>query len=297
MLFLAVSLLVVGLVQADQLKKRGQCLLDVYVEKIDPSPVNGNSVQVFAGHLSDVSAEAISALILDPLVQQKVEDTIGPHRRLRLNADCLMWPGWNMVEMTTSAKTALIDLDPQTIQKLNKPKCFDIELEYPQDPLSWTFELTIFPHTDSNSLVLKLHQVLEFSIFPKGESKVPQIIPSKFGLVHSLNFFDKFACLLEVNGNASWPISDVPPGKLLFMAAKSPITPESEWKLLDLDYRSEHISPRKEDMPVPEEVDSSPYDVTRIYARNTYNTFHKFAPFVENSLYRHVGFTFTKRKR
>lgn len=268
----------------------GKCFFEVSVYLTEPPWTADNTFSLHLGLMSTLSAESITTLLLNSKYQKEFAPKKGVHRSISVEGRCHLWHGWNAVKVTTSAKNAFFNFE---FYKKSPNWCFgsvELDFDYPQNLHSWTLQFDIFPDSKPKPLIPGLPHTQTFTAFPEGKINVPRITPEKIG-VDSIRAFQKgYICLMEVKGNASWPLTEVDGGALLFVAANSPITPESEWSLVDLDYGSDYTPPEVHGFPIPVEVNSFPNDVTRLYARISSRNAYVFAPIFKDSLYHHIGF-------
>lgn len=290
MLVSTFCLLFLGSVRAVQSKLPGECSFEVSVEITTPSMTEDDPIEHAVGRLSTLSAETIAGLLLYFPNKQDIAPKDGVHRRLTVDAYCRLWPEWNAVKLTTSDKNAYMSFEFWKKASRIRLDCIYMKFDFPQDLDSFVLDFDVYPYSEPNLLTSKLPQTKSFTIFPEGKLNPSRLTPKKIGLDRFLDFPEDYVCLMEVQGNASRPITCLHYGTLLFMAAKSPIYPESEWSLVDLDYGSEYTPPEVDDSPIPVEVNSYPYDTTRLYAPLSSREIYIFAPRLENSLYHHVGF-------
>lgn len=286
MLFGVICLIFLASVQAIEYSPFEECGFKLYLEEPQSLTPDGQDPAKFVGNLVEVSAAAIENLLNDIGIQTKLRDDFKSETKLSLRAKCLMPSGWGSIHLTTSDEQALMPVF--TYSAAPKPDNARVNLmnaaiyfQYPKDFSSWFINITMSAHTVSAAPRTILIQDSTLTFFPKTELILTPIKSTKPGVHLPDNLLEQSICIFELDAHTPWPVSTLKQGKLLRLLTPTPVTQDSEWKLL---HRYERTS-----MSTTANLDFN-YGVTRFYAKNEPWLRYLFGPFVDGNRTHRVAF-------
>lgn len=236
--------------------------------------------------MHEADSDSIRSLIETGDTYDRITAKFGPKFGIWVDSACFLMRGWALARLTTDLD--LVDMTPQlSTRRLNPKEPIDTFLDtrivfpYPDTTEMWVFDYKVFLVFEGTQPITILDTLSPITFFPGVRSSFVQDRSVLPGAVTPITFPYGYKCLLELERKVAWPQTQPGAKSLYRMKANSPITPETEWHLVDKDCNLD-LYPRES------QAFENNYDVTRFYGKNGITQLYDFGLFSEQHLTHHV---------
>lgn len=158
-----------------------------------------------------------------------------------------------------------------------------LQFNFPKNFDSWYFNIDMSPYTESAPTTLTLTQDLIITAFPKEDLQLSSVGLEEPDKSIPFVLFEDSICLLQLNAYILGADSASESGPLLRLQTQAPVTPESEWTIMNADRKPIEILAKAGARNTWEEM-------TRFYAQNKPWSRYQFGPIIDGTWIHRVHF-------
>lgn len=257
------------------------------MKDVSPEAFNKGVEPLYVGDLPEISADAIKFTLSGVELPFIGDEKLKTRHQLQLRADCYMPSGWTTFHLITSDKKASMTYYPFSAMPdpwhdEENVSSVLLTLAYPNDFDLFFLQMKVSRHSSAAPPITILTQKQTLTLFPRVETTFEQVKPEMQGTALSKKQLEDTVCILELDRYAIWP-QTLYPGKLIRLMTPSPVTPDSEWRLVQRYRRS----PSSRTV-----VPTSDSETTRFYTKSEEALHYHFGSFDDGDKIHRLAFVY-----